>query len=190
MADFEFKIKLTDKELEKLGVSPDDKQACEEKIMSVLRGESLAAKDLNFDEAVISRSDIELPTESKGAVTAVIFCEDEVYAEALKRAGGNDSYLNFSPTYIASNSELRISINKEIEFGGIGLGMEYDGNYYNIPISENEASKLYDMTNREVLTIFGTSISQYFEDLSSREDERERMLAIKNNARNNDYLSH
>lgn len=183
MADFEFTIKLSEKELDDLGVSPYDKQACEEKIMSVLRGESLAAKDLDFDEAVISRSDIELPTESKGAVTAVIFCEDGVYAEALKRAGGNDSYLNFSPAYIASNSELRISINKEIEFGGIGLGMEYGGNYYNIPISEDEASKLYDITNREVLVKYGTSISQYFEDLSSKEIGRD-------NAKNNDYLSH
>lgn len=182
MADFEFRIKLTDKELEKLGVSPDDKQACEEKIMSVLRGESLAAKDLNFDEAEISTSDIELPSESDGAFTAVIFCEDEVYADALKRAGGSDSYL-YSSAYIASKSELRISINKEIEFGGIGLGMEYDGNYYNIPISETEASKLYDMTNREVLSKYGTSISQYFEDLSSKEIKRD-------NTKINDYLSH
>lgn len=178
----EFLIELSDTEIERLGLDRHDRDACKEKILSILRGESIAGKDLLplEDETVIT--DIRLPSESNDSVNAVVLCEDEVYLTCLNRVSDVDSSVRAAD--IANNAELRLSINKQIEYGGIALGMEYKNDYYTIPLSNNEASALYDLTNREVLCKFATSISQYFEDLENREYSRAAEFREKLNESN------
>ena len=167
----DFIIKLTDTEVEHLGLNRFDREACLEKILSVLRGESLATKDIVFRENETTVTDIELPSEINDTVNAVVFCEDEVYRTCLNRATGFEH--EESASYIASNSELMLSINKQIEYGGVVLGMEYGLEYYLVPLSEKEASDLYDLVNREVLCKYGISIPDHFEKLEKREYKKE-----------------
>ena len=177
-----FIISLSDTEIEQLGLDKYDRDACKEKILSILRGESIAGKDLVFLEDKTVITDIRLPSESNDSVNAVVLCEDEIYLTCLNRVSDVDSGVRAAD--IANNAELRLSINKQIEYGGIALGMEYKNDYYSIPLSNNEASALYDLTNREVLCKFATSIPQYFEDLENREDNRAAEFREKLNESN------